>query len=43
MPVALLRSQFEALEPPGAEESALTVPIDLPPGEIVGRIMAAMD
>lgn len=43
MPVALLKSQFEALEPPGAEESALTVPIDLPPGEIVERIMAALD
>jgi gluconokinase len=43
MPVALLKSQFAALEPPGAEESALVVPIDQPPAGIVERIMATLD
>jgi len=38
MPVALLRSQFEALERPGPDENPLVLPIDLPPAEIVGRI-----
>lgn len=42
MPVTLLKSQFEALERPGADESALAVPIDLPPEEIAERIVAWM-
>ena len=38
MPVSLLRSQFEALEPPAAEEDPLVIPVEAPPGEIVERI-----
>ncbi len=34
MPPALLRSQFDALEEPGADEHAITVPIDATPEEI---------
>jgi len=34
MPPGLLRSQFDALEEPGAEERAITVPIDAAPEEI---------
>jgi gluconokinase len=42
MPVALLKSQFEALEPPVAEEHALVVPVNLAPGEIAGRIIRSI-
>jgi gluconokinase len=42
MPVALLRSQFEALEPPSADEKALVMPIDQPAEQIVDRIIAAL-
>jgi gluconokinase len=42
MPPALLHSQFETLEEPGADENPITVPIDLTPGEIVARILAAL-
>jgi len=40
MPPGLLRSQFDALEEPGAEEHAITVPIDATPEEIASRAMA---
>jgi gluconokinase len=42
MPVALLRSQFEALESPAPEEDPLVIPIEAPPGEIVERIVASL-
>ena len=42
MPAALLRSQFEALEPPGAEERPLTVSVAPRPGEIVDGIVRAL-
>ena len=42
MPVTLLKSQFDALEKPGADEHALVVPIDAPPAEIVKRIVNAV-
>jgi carbohydrate kinase (thermoresistant glucokinase family) len=42
MPPALLHSQFEALEPPRPDENPITVPIDLTPEEIVGRILPAL-
>jgi gluconokinase len=41
MPLALLDSQFAALEPPGADE-AMTVNIDQPLATIVAQIMAAL-
>ena len=40
MPVALLDSQFAALEPPGADEAHLTVDIDQPLATIVARLCA---
>jgi gluconokinase len=42
MPPALLRSQFDALEAPGADENPITVPIEAPPGEIAARIVPAL-
>jgi gluconokinase len=39
MPASLLTSQFDALEAPGPDERPITVPIDLPPREIVERIL----
>jgi gluconokinase len=42
MPPALLRSQFDALEAPGADENPVTVPIDAPPAQIAARIVAAL-
>jgi len=39
MPPALLRSQFDALEEPGADEHAITVSIDATPEEIADRVM----
>jgi len=42
MPAGLLDSQFAALEPPGPEEHAITVPVDAPIDSIVGRIAAAL-
>ena len=38
MPLSLLRSQFETLEPPLAED-ALIVPVDSPPARIVDEIV----
>ena len=40
MPPALLKSQFEALEEPGADEAALVVSVDDAPERIVARISA---
>ncbi|APV51687.1 gluconate kinase [Betaproteobacteria bacterium GR16-43] len=42
MPVSLLRSQFEALEPPAPEEGPLVMPVAAPPGEIIERIVATL-
>jgi gluconokinase len=42
MPAALLHSQFEALEEPGPDESPITVLVDMPPREIVARILAEL-
>jgi len=43
MPPALLRSQFDALEEPGAEENPITAAIDARPDEIVARILSALN
>lgn len=43
MPVSLLRSQFDALEPPALEEDPLVIAVDAPPGEIVERIVASLE
>jgi gluconokinase len=43
MPLALLRSQFDALEEPGRDENPLVVPIDAPPEKIVATITAMLD
>jgi len=43
MPLALLRSQFDALEEPGREENPLVVRIDAPPEEIVATITKMLD
>lgn len=42
MPSSLLRSQFEALEEPGADERPVVMSIDPRPREIVARILAAL-
>jgi gluconokinase len=42
MPASLLRSQFEALEEPGAEERPIVVPVELPPARQVDRVLAAL-
>jgi len=42
MPPSLLESQFATLEPPSADESALTVPIEDDPGAIVAAILAGL-
>jgi gluconokinase len=39
MPPGLLRSQFAALEEPGADEHAIMVPIDESPEEIAARVL----
>ena len=39
MPPALLKSQFDALEEPRADERAITVEIDATPEEIAGRVV----
>jgi carbohydrate kinase (thermoresistant glucokinase family) len=40
MPPGLLRSQFDALEEPRADEHAITVSIDATPEEIAARVMS---
>jgi gluconokinase len=42
MPPGLLRSQFDALEEPAADEHAITVSIDAMPDEIADRTRAAL-
>ena len=42
MPAALVASQFEALEPPGPDEHAITAPVDRPPAQIVDDILARL-
>ena len=42
MPPALLHSQFEALEEPGADEHPLTISIEPRPREIVEQIATAL-
>ena len=37
MPASLLQSQLDALEPPSADESPISLPITLPPADIVAR------
>ena len=41
-PASLLRSQFEALEEPGADENAVVVSIEPSPKVIADRILAAL-
>jgi len=43
MPPELLRSQFAALEEPGADERPITVSVEPMPHEIVERIVAELD
>jgi gluconokinase len=42
MPPALLRSQFDALEEPRADEHAIAVPIDEAPEQIAGTVIRAL-
>lgn len=42
MPPALLDSQFAALEPPGADENPMVVPIDASPPELIQTVLARM-
>ncbi|HSQ03569.1 MAG TPA: gluconokinase, partial [Burkholderiales bacterium] len=42
MPLALLQSQFDTLEPPGPDEHPLTVSIDASPQEIAAMIVAGL-
>jgi gluconokinase len=42
MPLALLQSQFDTLEEPGAGENTIAVSIDATPDEIVATIVAAL-
>jgi len=42
MPPALLKSQFDALEEPAADEHAVAVSIDATPEEIARRVMSAL-
>ncbi|WP_257315839.1 gluconokinase [Shinella pollutisoli] len=42
MPPSLIDSQFDALEPPAADENAMTVDIDAPVEAVVDRIAASL-
>jgi gluconokinase len=42
MPEGLLRSQFDALEEPGADENPVTVSVEASPRELVERILASL-
>lgn len=42
MPLSLLRSQFDTLEEPDAEEHPLVLSIDRAPGEIADAVLAAL-
>jgi gluconokinase len=43
MSPSLLQSQFDDLEPPGADERAVTADVAQPPAEIVERFLAAVN
>jgi gluconokinase len=43
MPVALLESQFTALEPPAGDEQAITVDIDQPFDAVIAAVIAALE
>lgn len=43
MPTSLIDSQFSALEPPEADESAVTVDIDAPLDDVVGAIATRLE
>lgn len=43
MPLGLLDSQFAALEPPGADEEAITLSIDRAPDELVADIVNKLE
>lgn len=43
MPASLLHSQFETLEPLEPDEAGVVVDVVLSPGEIVDRVLAALD
>lgn len=43
MPPGLLRSQFETLEPLGADERGTAVSVEGPVAEVVARLLAAID
>jgi carbohydrate kinase (thermoresistant glucokinase family) len=43
MPATLLKTQFETLEEPGPDENPITVSIDMPPDEIVARILGELE
>ena len=42
MPLALLQSQYDTLEEPGADERAIVLPIDRAPNELVDEIVATL-
>jgi len=42
MPVSLLKSQFDALEEPAADERSIVLSIEPPPGEIVREIISKL-
>jgi gluconokinase len=42
MPLALLRSQYQALEEPGTEENPIVLSIERPPEELAARILEAL-
>jgi carbohydrate kinase (thermoresistant glucokinase family) len=42
MPPALLKSQFDALEPPNADERAMAVSIDATPEEIAAQVVRVL-
>ena len=42
MPATLIQSQFATLEEPSADEQPLSQPVDLPPVEIVARIISQL-
>ena len=43
MPPALLDSQFATLEPPGADEHPIVVPIDPPPAQLIRIVIARLE
>ena len=43
MPASLLQSQLDALEPPGEDESPISLPITLPPADIVARAVQQLE